>query len=105
MLTQEKANALSDYLAKDKAHADEIIAMDAADAVKALSADGIEITAEELADYAAAVEKAKAESGELSEDALENVSGGCLGLAIGVGIGVAVVAIKTWQYCNWYRNR
>lgn len=104
MLTQEKANVLSDYLAKDEARASEIIAMDTADAVKALGADGIEITAEELAEYASAVEEAKAQSGELNEDALENVSGGCLGLAIGVGVGVAVVAYKTWQYCRWVRR-
>lgn len=93
MLTQEKANALAEYLNKDEARAQKLAKMEAEDAVKALSADGLEYTADELAEFAEAVEKSSDAKGELSEEALEGVSGGCW-IVIPIVIGIGVIAWK-----------
>lgn len=89
MLTQEKANALAEYLNADEDRAKKVVEMGAADAVEALKKDGLEFTAEELAEFAEAVEKAQ-KTGELGEAELEGVSGGVMTLIpiflIGVGI-------------------
>lgn len=78
MLTQEKAEALISFLRSDDVRAEKLGAMDSEAAAKAICADGLEITAEELAEFAEAVKQASEteQSGELDENALENVSGG-----------------------------
>jgi len=77
MLTQEKVEALSAFLMKDEARAKNLLAMSAEDAAKEISAEGIELTAEDLAAFSAAAKNAQAEkNGELDEASLEGVSGG-----------------------------
>jgi len=77
MLTQEKATALSEFLNADNDRAAKLVKMSADDAVKAMKAEGLEITAEELAEFGELAEKnVKSASGELDEAALEGVSGG-----------------------------
>lgn len=77
MLTQEKAEAIAAFLNADDARAQNLVEMSAEDAVKAMQADGLEITAEELSEFGEIAEKnAKNASGELDEAALENVAGG-----------------------------
>jgi len=89
MLTQEKAKALAEYLAKDEARAQKLMEMSAEDAAKAFTEDGIEVTAEELAVFGAAVEEvSKEQSGELDETALEGVAGGA-----STGISSAIIGI------------
>lgn len=74
MLTKEKINALEAFLSEDEARAQKLGAMSAAEAAQAINAEtGFDFTADELAEFAA---NDSAAGEELSEDALENVSGG-----------------------------
>lgn len=90
MLTQEKANTLSDYLAADQERALKLLSMDADEAMTAINSDGYNFTLDELNEYCAALKTAvsKANDEELSEDELADVAGGIV-VTAGLVLGLA----------------
>lgn len=99
MLTQENAKALAEFLAQDEERAKKLIEMPAEDAAKAISAEGIELTADDLAEFAKAVEAAKQQGGELDETSLEGVSGGVRIPYMGIA---PILLLPVW---TWIRKR
>lgn len=91
MLTQEKANTLSDYLAADQERALKLLSMDADEAMTAINSDGYNFTLDELNEYCAALKTAvsKVNDGELSEDELADVAGGVIVVTTGLVLGLA----------------
>lgn len=106
MMTQERAEKLTEFLTADAARARKLFALDANEAVSAINDSGYDFTVDELNEYCAAFKSAFArENGELAEDELEDVAGGVLitmtagtvlalagCFAGGVGVGVALGA-------------
>jgi len=77
MLNAENAKALAEYLVKDDAGEKKLADLSAEEAAKVITADGIEVTADELAEFVKAVkETANQQTGELDEASLDGVSGG-----------------------------
>ena len=74
MMAQDRMNALEAYLSEDEARAQKLGTMSAAEAAKAINADGYDFTADELVEFANSIPQEN--SGELDEAALEGVSGG-----------------------------
>jgi len=75
MLTQERANALTDILDADEARAQTLLSLKAEEAVKQINALGNDFTVEELCEYSEAL-KATSTQGELDAESLDHVSGG-----------------------------
>jgi lactobin A/cerein 7B family class IIb bacteriocin len=99
MITNEKATAIAAYFKADDARMNELFAMEPADAAAKMTADGCEVTAEELIELQAELKKMSVTGTELDEAALENVAGGIAPILIaaglfvgGVGVGIAVNA-------------
>lgn len=88
MLTQEKGMQIAEYLAADSERAMKMMEMDPKDVSAAMQTDGFEVTADELKEFCEEFAKTQ-KSGELDEDALENVSGGaCVwGRALEAAVG------------------
>lgn len=64
-----------------------------------LAGKGIELSSEETAAYFDAVRKGVAGE-ELDEESLDDVSGGCAGLALAVGVAAA-----TYYLYKWYKAK
>ncbi|MBE6813654.1 MAG: hypothetical protein E7523_12355 [Ruminococcaceae bacterium] len=77
VITNERIELLANTLMKDADFANEIVEMEAEDAVKALNAKGFDFTAEELAAFAEDLCAFLAENDQLDESALDDVTGGC----------------------------
>lgn len=78
MLTQDRAEMLAEYMEADLQRAKALFEMDVEDALVKINADGYDFTVEELQEFALELEKASQNSeGELGEDELETVAGGC----------------------------
>ena len=77
IITDERIEMLTATLLKDTDFANEILAMEAADAAAALKAKGFDFTAEELSSFAEGLAEYLEENAELSEDDLDDVNGGC----------------------------
>lgn len=86
MLTQERADILTNFLSADTAKAETLLNMAPNEALAQINAAGFDFTLDELMDYAKALKIAKAD-GELNADELEDVAGG-LGL---LGAGCCIV--------------
>ena len=74
MLTQEKANLISDYLYKDIDHTKELLDAEPEAVLAELKAAGIDCELEELVEYGNALNSAMAatQSGELNEEDLDH---------------------------------
>lgn len=77
MLTKERAYALNDFLAENQECAKQIESVSAEEAVEVINANGFDYTVEEFTEFAKAFEAAQP-TGELDENALENVAGGSI---------------------------
>lgn len=77
VITNERVEMLANALMKDVDFANEIIEMEAEEAVEALKAKGFDFTADELAAFAEDLAAYLTENDQLSEDDLDDVSGGC----------------------------
>lgn len=100
LLTEEKAKVISEYLVADKERAQRLLEAAPEDAAKEMSVDGCTVTAEELVEFGSAMAQAVGKA-ELSEDDLENVSGGAVGsvlLACGIAavVGYGVGRLEKW---------
>ncbi|MDE6035153.1 MAG: hypothetical protein K2G36_04505 [Ruminococcus sp.] len=77
-MTNERMQELVDFLSSDPDRMTELFQMDAEMACEEINAEGYDFTAEELREFGQAISTAvvRSNSGELSEDDLEQVSGG-----------------------------
>ena len=93
-MTKENTQKILEILNADEATAKELLAMQPADAAKALNEKGVDCTADDLVELANGIKAWKEASGELDADALEDVAGGSkFGFYCGVACGAAVVAV------------
>ena len=101
MLTQERADIISQFLADDQERARVLLDLEPEEALAKINAEGYDFTVKELIEYCDALKLAIAE-GELNPDDLDNVSGGVVvsvGVMIACGVGgfVAGFAVsKKW---------
>lgn len=72
---EEKMNALAELLEKEPEFADQLMTMGAEEAIAALNAKGVAVTAEEMAEIAKTIPSCDE---ELAEDTLDDVAGGGL---------------------------
>ena len=101
MLTQDRADIISQFLADDQERARMLLDLEPEEALEKINAAGHDFTVEELIEYCNALKLAIAD-GELNADDLDNVSGGVVvsvGVMIACGVGgfVAGFAVsKKW---------
>ena len=91
MLTQEKANLITEYLSKDINHTKELLDREPEVVLAELNAAGIDCELEELVAYGEILNNAVAMSqkSELNEEDLEQVAGGA-GVTITAGLILAL---------------
>ena len=89
MLTQERADIISRFLADDQERAKDLLGMEPTDALKAINAAGYDFTVEELVEYCEALKLAIAQD-ELKADDLDAVAGGSVTVSIGIMIACGV---------------
>ena len=95
-MLNERVQAIADVLNSNEDYAKEILTLSPAEAAKALATKGYDFTVEELIEFVEEVKKTMSTNGELGEDDLENVTGGCkVCLVIGIGLGIAAV-VAPW---------
>lgn len=95
-MDNSKMQMIADALNENEEFAKEVINMEPKDAAEALKNKGCDVTEGDLVDFVEACKKSMPENGELADDDLEAVSGGCKWcFGVGVAIGVAVV-IAPW---------
>ncbi len=75
MLSEKRIKEITEAIGTKEDRMTELVEMAPADAASKLTAEGFPVTADELIEFADFAKKS-ATSGELDEDALENVSGG-----------------------------
>lgn len=101
MLTQERADVISKYLADDHDRAKALLDMEPAQALTEINSAGYDFTEEELIEYCNAL-KLAISGDELNPDELDAVSGGvAIGLGVMIACGVAgfaagFVCAKKW---------
>lgn len=102
MLTQERANVISQYLEADQERAKELLALEPADAAKKMNADGNDFTVNEIIDYGKALKVAVSKD-ELGAEDLDSVAGGVVTVSVGImaacaigGFAAGFVANKSW---------
>lgn len=90
MLTQEKANIITEFLSKDIEYTKTLLDMEPEEVLAKLQAAGIDCELDELVKYAEALNSAVAMSqkAELDEDDLEQVAGG-VAITAGLVLGLA----------------
>lgn len=100
MLTQERADMISKFLADNQERAEKLFEQEPAEALKALNAAGYDFTEEELKEYGEAL-KLAVTRGELKEDDLDSVSGGAvITVSVGVMIACGVGGFAAGYVCN-----
>lgn len=112
VLKEERAALLSNFLVADKERALSLLNLEPEVAVKEINSNGYDFTVEEVEEFGKQLVSLANSNEELSEEALENVSGGVLvvtagvlaagvalfgaGLSASVAIGIAVANKKGW---------
>lgn len=111
MLTQERADILTDFLTSDADRAKKLFEMEPEAALAEINAADHDFSLDELMEYCTAFKLgvAQSEDGELSEEALMGVSGGlvittalCVKVGLGmlacfgVGAGIGIAAGAKW---------
>ena len=99
MLTQERADILTNFLSADTAKAEALLNLEPADALSQINAAGFDFTIDELMDYAKALKIAKGD-GELNADELDDVAGGfglvAAGCCIVGGVILGIACNAKW---------
>lgn len=101
MITNEKATAIAAYFKADEARTKELFEMEPAEAAAKMTADGCEVTADELIELHSEIQKVAATGTELDEAALENVAGGIAPLIIAGGIFLGGMAVGIAVNAKW----
>ena len=99
-MTEQRSNAIADALTADQETMQRMLEMSAEDAVAEFDRMGYDFTVEELNEFhdelVEAAKHVKAD-GELDEEALANVSGGCSKcFAAGAAVGVIMLVTGVW---------
>jgi predicted ribosomally synthesized peptide with nif11-like leader len=101
-LTEDKARTISGFLAEDQERAKKLFGMEPEEAAKEFVAAGYDISAEDLAEFGAKMVKC-GNSGELSDEDLEDVAGGlgviatfAIAYGIAIGCGYVVGRLSKW---------
>ena len=89
VLTQERAETLVEFLNSDDERATKLLVLDAEVALEQINASGNDFTLEELQEFDQALETAVTQGGELDAEALDDVSGGVLWVALRQQLNVA----------------
>lgn len=89
MLTQERTQLLVNYLDADIDRARELVKLAPEEALAKINATGNDFTLEEIVEFGKQLQAAAAQSGELDENALGEVSGG---LAV-EGVAISCIAL------------
>lgn len=89
MLTQERADIISRFLADDQDRARKLLDMEPNDALKEINAAGYDFAVQELMEYCEALKLAIA-GDELKADDLDNVAGGSVTVSVGIMIACGV---------------
>ena len=91
MLTQEKANVITEYLSKDIEHTKELLDAEPEVVLAELKAAGIECDLDELKEYSEVLNAAVvvSQKGELNEEELDQVAGGSITITAGLILGLA----------------
>lgn len=105
MLTQERADLLTKILSADINSAQELLAKEPEEALVEINNSGNDFTIEELKEYCLAFKNSVIQEGELTEESLDEVSGGVVvtvGLVCGLGacfaggVAIGVAACAKW---------
>lgn len=90
-----KAKEISIYLAEDTERAKEVLAMQPEDAWKRMTADGLDVSLNEIIEFGGQLRNAVPENGELNVEELENVAGGfgVVATLVACGIGGAIIGV------------
>ena len=94
MLTEARAEILTNYLCGDADRAKSVFDLDPKDALEKINAEGMDFTIEELEEYCASFKtyvSQQAGDGELSADTLDDVAGGVVitaAICVKVGLGL-----------------
>ena len=100
ILTAERSELLSNFLIQDKERAYGLLEQEAEVAVAKINSYGYDFSVEEVQEFGKQLLQSMNQSGELSEESLESVSGGVLVLPAGVlAAGVALFGVankKGW---------
>ena len=95
-MTTARIEEISRVLMENESEIPALMAMEPAAAAEKLTALGCECTAEELVAYSAALNEVKI-SGELDEDALDNVAGGAIVTTFLLGVCAGyLIYNKVW---------
>ena len=104
-MNTEKMNEIAAAIGTFGDEAKTLLEMELPDAVKCFQEHGYSFTEEELALFADEI-RSQVKNGELDEQDLENVSGGCFGaIALGVAIGGGAGIIANWVTGRWSWGR
>lgn len=101
-LTADKAKAITDFLGEDSERAKKLFDMDPQDAAKEMGSNGLDVSSDDLIEFGSKLAK-YGETGELSEDDLEDVAGGlgavatvAIAYGIALGCGYLVGRLSKW---------
>ncbi|MCL1918662.1 MAG: hypothetical protein FWG14_10165 [Peptococcaceae bacterium] len=98
MLTQERAEKLSEILNADPEQAKALLALEPAEALSQINALGNDFTLEEVNEFG----KALKAQGELDDDALDDVSGGIAPLIAGAIVaGCSLISFNLSRNAPW----
>jgi len=89
VLTQERANSITEFLNADPNRAKELFELGAKDAATRINSFGHDFSEEEIVDYGVALLEAK----KLSDSTLEGVAGGANGGNLGEDVAPVVVVV------------
>lgn len=100
-ITIERAEKIAQYMNANEKRAKELYSMPVNNACAKINADGFDFTADELVAFAEVMEQASGMmQEELSEDALEHVSGGIVFTAVGITAAVwGLAALSVYCAC------
>lgn len=99
MLTQERADIISQFLADDQERAKTLLDLEPEQALEVINAAGNDFTVEELVEYCDALKLAINDT-ELKPDDLDAVSGGSVTVSVGVMIACGVGGFVAGFACN-----
>jgi len=77
MLTQERANMITDFINSDEDRAVKLMELAPAEAVKQMNTFGKDFTVEEIVEYGELARAQGFGAGEIDAAELDNVAGGC----------------------------
>ena len=106
VLTNERAALFADFLKADVERANKLVELSPEEVVAIVNEEGNNFTVEEVVEFGENLKAvAAAQSGELSEDKLEEVAGGLVAAAAGVyltcvtiGVTLGIAAGKNWKW-------